>query len=239
MSDKPNLHQRIVAIMEDAGAIEKEGKAHPSIGGFAYHAIDDVDGAIRPLLVRHGVTVVPDITERERVDVTVSGGKVHNRVTIHLDVTFCNADNPADKLTLRAVGMGVDPSDKAEGKAVSYALKTLYLAVFHLRGKPDNEADVPAERLPPKPKQKPSTAEAAEPDLPNSYKDVIGEIKSCPTSADVDIVLAAAKADIVRKEKTMTKDQMENVKQFAEARRAVIKAEAQANADDPGEEHAP
>ena len=41
---------------------------------------------------------------------------------------------------MRTLGHGIDPSDKAPGKAVTYALKTAYIGLFHLKGQIDNEA---------------------------------------------------------------------------------------------------
>ena len=58
-----------------------------------------------------------------------------------VEVTFINADDPEDRCSFKAVGHGIDRSDKAPGKATTYAVKTVYLNAFHLKGQPDNEAD--------------------------------------------------------------------------------------------------
>ena len=58
--------------------------------------------------------------------------------------TFYCTDDPEDRLTVTDYGYGIDRQDKGPGKATSYALKTIFTALFMLKGQPDeNDAIVP------------------------------------------------------------------------------------------------
>ena len=156
MSEK-NLFQRLLAVMDDVGAIGKGGQADKSIGGFMFHSIDDVSNALRAPCIKHGVfisvtvargrddlpAIKTSIREIQKSGRDGSGSyvQVERRSEIILDITFVNADNPEDNFTVQGFGEGLDYGDKASGKATSYALKTVLLANFQMRGQPDNEGD--------------------------------------------------------------------------------------------------
>jgi ERF superfamily len=144
MNESKNLAQRLLAITEDIGTVEKGGKAPSEMGGFAYVKADDVATAVRKQLVRHGVLATWTVAEQTTEQVTFntkSGPRSNFFVQAHLDVTFTNVDAPEESMTVRTMGHGIDSSDKAPGKAVTYALKTLYIGLFHLRGQVDNESE--------------------------------------------------------------------------------------------------
>jgi len=147
MSDKlpqRNIYQRLLAIVEEAGALKKTGTA--TIGGrYSFHQVDEVVDHLRPLFVKHGVVPLPsvlDCTVRE-IPITRADGstRVDHLSEVQLAMVYVNVDRPEDKTpAFTAFGEGVDVSDKSTGKATSYALKNHLLAMFHLRGQPDNEA---------------------------------------------------------------------------------------------------
>lgn len=147
MSETLNLDERMLAIMHDLGGLEKTGTAHRSVGGYAYHAIDEIEAHLRPLLIKHGVTCWVSEVEAQSVQIETSGGKSAQQTDMKLTVTFRNADDPKDFISVQTYGQGIDTSDKAAGKAMSYALKNLYLALFHMRGQDDVEAGKPQERV--------------------------------------------------------------------------------------------
>lgn len=175
-----NLFQRLLQVMNTVKAVPKTGKAADNIGGFAFHKVDDVVDALRPACIANGVFVASSIAKRDNIpevqtsireiEKTSRGGsyiQVERRTEVLLDVTFVNADNPTDILTIQSFGEGLDYGDKATGKAAAYALKTALLANFQMRGQPDNEADQetqqPVQSAKPvtqKPKQPPSKPQA-------------------------------------------------------------------------------
>lgn len=134
-----NLYQRLIAIIDDAGALGKSGKTNYG-DKYAYHKIDDVEEHLRPLLVKHGVVAMVSVTSHAMSEAGLTRNQAMQwQADVELEVTFVNADDPSERETVRAWGQGIDTSDKGAGKAMSYALKNLYLATFHLRGQPDNE----------------------------------------------------------------------------------------------------
>lgn len=140
---KKNIYQRIVEIMREMGAIGKTGR--PDGGaGYAYHRIDDIDDRLRQALIAHGVIAFPADIEDRKIEYYVDeakGGRIIWYAEVVLRITLVNADNPEERVTIVGWGQGVDFSDKATGKAYSYAAKAAYLTAFHLRGQPDSEQD--------------------------------------------------------------------------------------------------
>lgn len=145
MSNTLNLHQRIVQIMATMGAIGKGGKTNYG-DRFEYHRIDDIDERLREALVRHGVVAtIVEITDDSLKSIEDTDKYGNRRITwsaeCKIRIELVNADNPTDRATFVGWGQGLDYSDKATGKAISYAAKAAYLSAFHLRGQPDNEQD--------------------------------------------------------------------------------------------------
>lgn len=93
---------------------------------------DQVTAAIHPLLVKHGVLVIPSVKSHKQEG---------NRTEVTLSVNFVNVDS-SESFTVEAFGYGVDPGDKGPGKAVSYAFKMAILKTFCLETgeDPDNNA---------------------------------------------------------------------------------------------------
>jgi hypothetical protein len=127
------------------GAVGKGGTAEYG-EKFAYHKIDDIDEALRGALVLHGVVcTVTKISDR-KLEYYEKEDKWKNlKITWYAEclvtIELVNADVPSDKMEIVGWGQGLDSSDKATGKAISYAAKAAYLSAFHLRGQPDNEED--------------------------------------------------------------------------------------------------
>ena len=141
-----NLYQRLIEVMRTMGAIAKNGQA--TYGDkYAYHKIDDIDDKLRDALIEHGVVAMVTSIEDRNMDYWQDPPDKYDKVktTWHCEclitIEFVNVDNPEDRTKIVGWGQGLDNSDKATGKAISYALKSAYLSAFHLRGQPDNEAD--------------------------------------------------------------------------------------------------
>ena len=145
MSESLNLYQRINKVMESMGAVGKQGRVDYG-EKYAFHRIDDIDDKLRVALIEHGVVcTIVDIhnmkveyfTEKDKHGKDRGAWSAECTITIEL----VNADKPDERTSIMGWGQGLDYSDKATGKAVSYASKSAYLSAFHLRGQPDNEHD--------------------------------------------------------------------------------------------------
>lgn len=127
-----NIYQRVNAVMAELDYIAKGDKTVNGMYRFVGH--DQVTAKVHPLLVKHGIAILPSIEKIEQ-----SG----NRTEVHLLVVFINSDCPTDCFTVRFVGYGIDSGDKGPGKAISYAYKYALLKVFCLEtgDDPDNDAN--------------------------------------------------------------------------------------------------
>lgn len=179
--DKRNIYQRLAAVIAESGAIAKTGTA--TIGGrYSFHQIDEVVDHLRPLMLKHGVIGLPSVLQAQSTPRPAFKDGVQVRTDQHAEasiaVTYVNVDDPQDRTeALLAWGEGLDVSDKAMGKATSYALKNHLLAMFMLRGQPDNEADQrpqtgqgnrsgPPPRQPPPPRRQQQQGPPPVPDPP-------------------------------------------------------------------------
>jgi hypothetical protein len=129
--DKLNIHQRINAIMASISYVQK-GDAKVN-GQYSFVSHDAVTAAIHPLLVEHGVNIIPTVT---------AWNKDGNLTSVDVAIDFVNIVDPADKVTISTLGYGIDNQDKGVGKAISYACKYAMLKVFMLETGDDPEKDL-------------------------------------------------------------------------------------------------
>lgn len=134
-----NIYQRVLAVMSELHYVQKGDKTVN--GQYTFVSHDSVSEKVQPLLVKHGIVVVPNVRTLKQE---------HNRTEIVLDVTFINTDMPSDAFNVCYPGYGIDNGDKGPGKAISYAFKYALLKTFCLKtgDDPDNDANVSYE--PPK-----------------------------------------------------------------------------------------
>lgn len=131
MESTKNIYQRVLAIMSELNYIQKGSQKVNGMYRFVSH--DQVTAAIHPLLVQHGVVVIPTVVEH-----TIEG----QRSTVKIKVEFVNVDEPVDRFEIVSYGQGIDSGDKGIGKAYSYAYKYALLKTFALEtgDDPDNDA---------------------------------------------------------------------------------------------------
>jgi len=125
-----NIYQRILAVMAELNYVRKTDKKVNNQYTFVTH--DAVSEAIHPLLVKHGIVMLPSVTGWKQDG---------NRTEADVTVAFVNADKPDDKVEIKTFGFGIDPQDKGPGKAVSYATKYAVLKTFVLETGDDPERD--------------------------------------------------------------------------------------------------
>ena len=112
----------------------------------------------------------------------------------------------------------MDYSDKATGKAISYAAKAAYLSAFHLRGQPDSESDDIRRPAPPAPP-------------PVSEKDVADLTAAIVEAMDLaTIENTILRGSIYQRLKTSGPEaDYENVSKLDKARHAVLKGQTDAD----------
>lgn len=123
------------AVMAGIGAIGKDRQMSAPGAKYNYRGIEDLYNELQPVLVEHGVILIPNISgdiKREYRETTkeYNGNKSTSLVTMVsfiLELQLIDIDD-GSSLTIRVPAEGYDNSDKASGKAMSYGMKN---ALFH------------------------------------------------------------------------------------------------------------
>jgi hypothetical protein len=114
-------------VMSELGPIAKDGvnaEQH-----FRFRGIDQFMNALNPVMVKHGVLVVPRLTKHTRLERPRNDrGGVTVTVIVEMDFDFYG---PAgDRITASTAGEGNDVADKATAKAMAVALKYALMDTF-------------------------------------------------------------------------------------------------------------
>ena len=137
-----NLYQRLLAITEEVGKIEKTGKN--SQQGYAFTEHSEVVSTLKPLLVKHGVMVIAETRGRTLQQVTNAKGTVFTQASVCSRYTLINADKPEERMECDwDAGEALDTSDKATNKATTASQKTFLMKLFHISDKDDPDNDSP------------------------------------------------------------------------------------------------
>jgi hypothetical protein len=130
-----NIYQRLNGVMKDVKTIYKDGtNAHQK---YKFVSHDNVSKALHDPLCDHGIMMVPTVKD------CIQDG---NKLTVTMEVSFVNIDDPDDRVTVEAMGMGIDNQDKGIGKAISYAMKYCMLKMFCLETGDDADNESVAHR---------------------------------------------------------------------------------------------
>ena len=126
METTKKIYEAIPAIMDEIGHIGKEKRNQQQ--GFMFRGIDQVMNTMKPLLAKHGVFVVPEVTDRQREERTTKSGSnlIYSILTVRYH--FCASDG--SEVVATTVGEGMDSADKASNKAMAIAFKYACFQVF-------------------------------------------------------------------------------------------------------------
>ena len=130
------IQTKLAAVMDDVQAVAKSDRnTHQN---FAFRGIDAVLNAVGPALRRHGVVVVPDVTDYRYETVEVGQKRTQmGHAIVRVAYTF-SADGVDGSLTCSVLGEAMDSGDKAIPKAMSVAFRTALLQALAL---PTDEPD--------------------------------------------------------------------------------------------------
>jgi len=122
------VHVAVARVMADLRAVGKEGQYAQGNTRYKYRGVDQVVNAIRPLLVRHGLLMIPTGCYTEYRDVERAGGGRSHECTCIMDYDLIGPKG--DSLRVRAAGESLDTSDKSAAKAQSVAWRTALVQTF-------------------------------------------------------------------------------------------------------------
>ncbi|MBD8241330.1 ERF family protein [Pantoea agglomerans] len=97
--------------------------------GFSFRGIDQVYNALAPMLAKHGLVILPRITERTVTERTTKSGGVLFYVVVKAEFDFV-ATEDGSKHTVTTYGEAMDSGDKATNKAMSIAYKYAAFQAF-------------------------------------------------------------------------------------------------------------
>ena len=135
-----NIYKKMSAITAELTAVAKN--LNVGIGKAAYKAVGEADvlAAVKPLEEKYGVYSYPysrKIVEADLVTTTSEyQGKVTEKTNRYLRIEtvyrFVNIDNPDEYIDITTYGDGIDPQDKAVGKAMTYSDKYALLKAYKI-----------------------------------------------------------------------------------------------------------
>jgi hypothetical protein len=131
MSESKNVYQRIHAVMAEIGTITKTGVNN--FHNYKYVKESDYVEALRPLLIKHGLAVIPSLA-----DVPKREGDITSLV---MKFTIVNIDNPTEKVEAVIPSSGQDKGDKGVYKAITGAKKYFFANTFAIATGDDPEND--------------------------------------------------------------------------------------------------
>ena len=132
-----NIYRKMANITSELSSVAKNLEV--GFGKNAYKAVGEADvlAAVKPLESKHGIYSYPSarrvVDAQVMITTTYDGKEKQNQfVRVETDYTFVNIENPEEKITVTSYGDGVDPQDKAVGKAMTYADKYALLKAYKI-----------------------------------------------------------------------------------------------------------
>lgn len=132
-----NIYEKLSAITEEISAVAKNLEV--GFGQNKYKAVGEADvlAAVKPIEAKHGVYSYPmgrDLIENGILENVDSKGNVKKQLYLRLKTTyrFVNLEDPTDSVMMEVFSDGVDPQDKAPGKAMTYGDKYALLKAYKI-----------------------------------------------------------------------------------------------------------
>jgi hypothetical protein len=141
-----NIGQRIAAVMAEVGYVKK---ATDVDGKYKAVTHDQLVAVIRPAMVKHGIRVVTRLVSGQSVPSVIKDGKGWIRFEGVFELDLVNVDDKTDRETYSTAAHADDNGDKAPGKAITYAVKSILLKAFTLETGLNDEArgDIDVDRV--------------------------------------------------------------------------------------------
>lgn len=133
------VYEKIAAVTAELSKVGISKDSKNTSQGYAFRGIDQVYQTLSPLLAKHGLCILPRVTDRQ---VTERQGRnsalFYTTLTVEFD--FVAAED-GSKHTIVTVGEAMDSGDKSSNKAMSAAFKYAAFMTFCIPVEGDNDAD--------------------------------------------------------------------------------------------------
>ena len=132
------IAKKFVEVMRNCSHVAKNGTN--DFHKYKYATAADVLEKVNASLTKHGLTsvVTPNLLNMQQV--TTAKGNVEQLATVEVVITLIDSES-GETLTLKGLGSGQDPSDKAVAKAQTMGIKYCYLNSLAIATNDDPEAD--------------------------------------------------------------------------------------------------
>ncbi|KTJ39824.1 single-stranded DNA-binding protein [Klebsiella aerogenes] len=124
-----SVYKAISAVARDMAEVGISKDRENRQQGFAFRGIDQVYNALAPMLAKHGLVILPRITERNVTERVTPKGAVLFYVVVKAEFDFV-ATEDGSKHTVVTYGEAMDSGDKATNKAMSIAYKYAAFQTF-------------------------------------------------------------------------------------------------------------
>lgn len=150
MSEMKKIYAQMSAVMNDIDPIKKDRDANINDRQkYKFRGIDDIYNACQRVMAKHKVFCVPIVLDFKREErETKSGGALFYTI---LKVKYKFFAEDGSFVTSIVYGEAMDTSDKSTNKALSAALKYVFLQIFMIPT--EEEKDTEANHLEAKPKK--------------------------------------------------------------------------------------
>ena len=178
-----NLIEAVLSVMEDCVGLEKSMTV--GSGNFSYKGVSDKDVKLKVggSMRKHGLIILPTkITPILTIDSweeTGSYAKRKQSVFTEVITEYKLMHKSGESIDVAGYGHGVDPQDKAAGKATTYALKYVLLYSFMVATGHIDDADSTHSNDIDAPKKQSTKAAApkTEKELEDLFKTLVGKQK--------------------------------------------------------------
>jgi len=134
------VYEKIAAITQELSRIGIAKDSKNSQQGYQFRGIDQVYGALSPLLAKHGLCILPRVKERTVLERQTKSGGALFYTTLVVEFDFVAAEDGSKHIVI-TVGEAMDSGDKSSNKAMSAAYKYAAFQAFCIPTEGDNDAD--------------------------------------------------------------------------------------------------
>jgi len=124
-----SVYKAISAVARDMAEVGISKDRENRQQGFAFRGIDQVYNALAPMLAKHGLVILPRITERTVTERVTQKGAVLFYVVVKAEFDFVATEDGSSH-TVVTYGEAMDSGDKATNKAMSIAYKYAAFQTF-------------------------------------------------------------------------------------------------------------
>ncbi|MBJ9598074.1 ERF family protein [Citrobacter werkmanii] len=127
--EQKKVYAAISAVARDMAEVGISKDRENRQQGFSFRGIDQVYNALAPMLAKHGLVILPRITERTVTERITQKGGVLFYVVVKAEFDFV-ATEDGSVHTIVTYGEAMDSGDKATNKAMSIAYKYAAFQTF-------------------------------------------------------------------------------------------------------------